>query len=77
MFPKDVDPHNCLVEVGIGGLYQLIVYMFLIFQCIETFEDKFEHRFQVLWARCCHEYVGIAENLKSHEYYMISCDSVK
>ena len=60
MVAENVDANDGLVEFGIGALSNVVVEMFLIFERIQTLEDKLEESLQVLRAWTCYENVRVA-----------------
>lgn len=60
MLAEHIHPHDCLVEIGVCTLSDVIVKVFLIPQRIQTLEYKFEKRLQVLWAGTRHEDISVA-----------------
>ena len=58
---KDVYSDDGFVELWVRRLLDFVVRAFLVLKCVETLEDEFEHRTQVLGTRCRHKNVRIAE----------------
>ena len=45
----DIDADNCVVEVWVGALQDIIVLVLFVVKSIQTFENEFKDRSQVLW----------------------------
>ena len=45
---EDVDADDGVVELGVGGLHQLVVLVFLVADGVEALEYKLKQRAQVL-----------------------------
>ncbi len=57
---EDVDADDGLVELRVGGLDHLIVFVLAVGEGIESTEHKIKQRSEVLGARRCDKDVGVA-----------------
>ena len=60
MIMKHIDPNDCSTKLWISGLYQFVVVMFSVAQCIKTFHNKLKQCFEVLRRWWCDKYVSIS-----------------
>ena len=58
MVLKDVYSHNCIVEIRICRLQDVVVCVLTIVKSVQTFEKELKDSGKVLWARCSNEDVA-------------------
>eukprot|EP00349_Pseudokeronopsis_sp_Brazil_P012509 CAMPEP_0202980352 /NCGR_PEP_ID=MMETSP1396-20130829/86298_1 /ASSEMBLY_ACC=CAM_ASM_000872 /TAXON_ID= /ORGANISM="Pseudokeronopsis sp., Strain Brazil" /LENGTH=235 /DNA_ID=CAMNT_0049720287 /DNA_START=2028 /DNA_END=2735 /DNA_ORIENTATION=- len=57
---ENIDSDNSIVEVRVGALYNFIVFVFCVVECVESFEEEFEDALEVLWSGGGEEDVAVA-----------------
>lgn len=59
MLLEYVDPDNCMIEIRIGRLDNLVMLMFSVFDTIQSLKHKLKEGTQVFRGWTCHKYIRI------------------
>lgn len=60
MILEDIYSHDCIIEIWIGTLSDIIVEVLFVSKCIEAFEYEFKNGLQILRTGTGNKYVGIS-----------------
>ena len=55
-----VDAYDCVVELGVGRLNEVVVDVLLVVERVEAFKDELEQSFEIFGRWRGDEYVGVA-----------------